>query len=301
MYDVAIIGGGPAGLTAAIYARRANLKTLVLEATACGGQIIITPDIENYPAAMHISGLDFASRLESQANELGAEIKFEEATGIEDRGLEKEVYTDSGTYTTKTIIIATGTHARKLGLQGESELIGHGVSYCATCDGSFYRGRIVAVNGGGNTALDDALFLSNIAEKVYLIHRRDEFRGDAETLEKIKTTPNIELVLSSNVTKLNYDKKLNSIEVTDVFGNTRELEVGALFIAIGRTPATDIFNGKITMFDGGYIDGEYCHTNVPGIFVAGDCRNKEVRQLVTATADGAVAVHEVLKLLNKGV
>lgn len=299
MYDVIIIGGGPAGLTAAVYARRANLKTLVLEATACGGQIIITPDIENYPAAMHISGLDFASRLESQANELGAEIKFEEVTGINDNGIEKEVITDSNVYKGKTVIIATGTKSRKLGLEGEDALIGHGVSYCATCDGSFYRGRVVAVNGGGNTALDDALFLSNIADRVYLIHRRDEFRGDAETVEKIKAKDNIELVLNSQVTKLIYDNKLEAIEVTDNNGIIRKLDVGALFIAIGRIPATNIFVNKVSMLEGGYIDGEYCHTNVPGIFVAGDCRNKEVRQLVTATADGAVAVHEVLKLLNK--
>lgn len=299
MYDVIIIGGGPAGLTAAVYARRANLKTLVLEATACGGQIIITPDIENYPAAMHISGLDFASRLESQANELGAEIKFEEVTGINDNGIEKEVITDSNTYKGKTVIIATGTKSRKLSLEGEDALIGHGVSYCATCDGSFYRGRVVAVNGGGNTALDDALFLSNIADRVYLIHRRDEFRGDAETVEKIKAKDNIELVLNSRVTKLIYDNKLEAIEVTDNNGIIRKLDVGALFIAIGRVPATNIFVNKVSMLEGGYIDGEYCHTNIPGIFVAGDCRNKEVRQLVTATADGAVAVHEVLKLLNK--
>lgn len=298
MYDVIIIGGGPAGLTAAIYARRANLKTLVLEATACGGQIIITPDIENYPAAMHISGLDFASRLESQANELGAEIKFEEVVGINDRGTEKDVRTDSNNYVGKTIIIATGTNARKLGLPGEEALVGHGISYCATCDGTFYRGRAVAVNGGGNTALDDALFLSNIAEKVYLIHRRDQFRGDAEIVEKIKSKDNIELLLNSQVTKLNYDNKLNSIDVTDKEGKVTNLEIGCLFIAIGRTPATKAFANSVHMLEGGYIDGEYCHTNVPGIFVAGDCRNKEVRQLVTATADGAVAVHEVLKLLN---
>lgn len=298
MYDVIIIGGGPAGLTAAIYARRANLKTLVLEATACGGQIIITPDIENYPAAMHISGLDFASRLESQANELGAEIKFEEVVGINDRGTEKDVRTDSNNYVGKTVIIATGTNARKLGLPDEEALVGHGISYCATCDGTFYRGRAVAVNGGGNTALDDALFLSNIAEKVYLIHRRDQFRGDAEIVEKIKSKDNIELLLNSQVTKLNYDNKLNSIDVTDKDGNVTNLEIGCLFIAIGRTPATKAFANNIHMLEGGYIDGEYCHTNVPGIFVAGDCRNKEVRQLVTATADGAVAVHEVLKLLN---
>jgi thioredoxin reductase (NADPH) len=299
MYDIIIIGGGPAGLTAAIYARRANLKVLVLEATACGGQIIITPDIENYPAAMHISGLDFASRLESQANELGAEIKFEEVTSVEDRDAEKVVYTDSGTYNTKTVIIATGTTPRKLGLEGEDLLVGHGISYCATCDGSFYRGRAVAVNGGGNTALDDALFLSNIVEKVYLIHRRDQFRGDAETVEKIRSKANIELILSSQVTKLNYDKKLNSIEVTSVDGNKRELEIACLFIAIGRMPATSIFAEKVTLKEDGYIDGEYCHTNIPGIFVAGDCRNKEVRQLVTATSDGAVAVHEALKFLNR--
>ena len=300
MYDTIIIGGGPAGLTAAIYARRANLNVLLLEATACGGQIIIAPDIENYPAAMHISGLDFSSRLESQANELGAEIKFEEVTGINDLGDTKEVITDSGSYKTKTIIIATGTTPRKLDLEGEESLIGHGISYCATCDGSFYRGRVVAVNGGGNTALDDALFLSNIVEKVYLIHRRDEFRGDAEMVEKVKNRDNIELVLNSRVTKLNYDRKLNSIEVSNNDGTTQTLEIGALFIAIGRKPATSVFaNSSIRMLDEGYIDGEYCHTSVPGIFVAGDCRNKEVRQLVTATADGAVSVHEALKYLNK--
>ena len=299
MYDVIIIGGGPAGLTAAVYARRANLKTLVLEATACGGQIIITPDIENYPAAMHISGLDFASRLESQANELGAEIKFEEVVGFNDKGLEKEVFTDSNTYTGKAIIIATGTKSRKLGLEGEDALIGHGISYCATCDGSFYRGRDVAVNGGGNTALDDALFLSNIANRVYLIHRRDEFRGDAETVAKLKEKDNVEFVLNSQVSKLIYDNKLESIEVTDNNGIIRKLDVGALFIAIGREPSTSIFADQVKLLDGGYVDGEDCHTNIPGIFVAGDCRNKEVRQLVTATADGAVAVHEVLKLLNK--
>jgi thioredoxin reductase (NADPH) len=299
MYDVIIVGGGPAGLTSAIYARRANLKTLVLEATACGGQIIITPDIENYPAAMHISGLDFASRLESQANELGAEIKFEEVTGFNDKGDEKEVYTDGNTYVGKVVIIATGTKSRKLGLEDEDSLIGHGVSYCATCDGSFYRGRIVAVNGGGNTALDDALFLSNIADRVYLIHRRDEFRGDAESVEKIKAKENIELVLNSQVTKLIHSSKLEAIEVSDNNGIIRKLDVGALFIAIGRVPATAAFADKIKMFDGGYIDGEYCHTNIPGVFVAGDCRNKEVRQLVTATSDGAVAVHEAIKYLQK--
>ncbi len=297
MYDVVIIGGGPAGLTAALYARRANLKTLVLEATACGGQIIITPDIENYPAAMHISGLDFASRLESQANELGAEIRFEEVTDVTDMGDKKVVTSDSGSYETKTVIIATGTTPRKLGLEGEGMLVGHGISYCATCDGSFYRGRTVAVNGGGNTALDDALFLSNIAEKVYLIHRRDEFRGDAEIVEKIRAKDNIELVLSATVSRLNYDKKLNNITVTYTDGNSKDLDVACLFIAIGRIPATKAFANKVRVLDGGWIDGEFCHTNVPGIFVAGDCRNKEVRQLVTATADGAVAVHEALKFL----
>ena len=186
-----------------------------------------------------------------------------------------------------------------MGLEGEDELVGHGISYCATCDGSFYRGRIVAVNGGGNTALDDALFLSNIAEKVYLIHRRDQFRGDAEVVEKIKSKPNIELVLNSRVTKLNYDKRLDSINVTDNDDITRELPIAALFIAIGREPATKAFINTVKSREDGYIDGEYCHTSIPGVFVAGDCRYKEVRQLVTATSDGAVAVHEALKYINK--
>ena len=210
MYDIIIIGAGPAGLTAAIYARRAEKKTLLIEATTYGGQIINTLDIENYPVEAHISGYDFATKLYNQAKELGAEIVYEKAEKIEENGDEKIVKTDENEYKTKAVIIATGSKNRKLGLENEDELIGRGISYCATCDGAFYKDKIVAVVGGGNTALEDALYLSDIAKKVYLIHRRDEFRGDDGTTKRLNEKKNIEFILNSNVTKLNADKKLES-------------------------------------------------------------------------------------------
>lgn len=299
-YDIIIIGAGPAGLTAAIYTRRAAKSTLVLEAKTYGGQIINTLDIENYPVEPHISGVDFAKKLYNQATELGAEIEFEKATEIKDNGELKEVITEDGAYTTKTVIIATGLENRKLGLENEEKLIGRGVSYCATCDGAFYKGKKVAVVGGGNTALEDALYLADIAEKVYLIHRRDEFRGAEASVKKLKEKENIELVLNSRVTKLIADKKLQSIEVVNKDGSVKNLEVDGIFVAIGRTPETQGFANLIKLDEAGYIIGsENCHTNVEGIFVAGDTRTKELRQLVTATSDGAIAATEAINYINK--
>ncbi|MBR4420901.1 MAG: thioredoxin-disulfide reductase [Erysipelotrichaceae bacterium] len=299
MYDIIIIGAGTAGLTAAIYARRAFKKTLVLEASAYGGQIINTPDIENFPAAMHISGFEYATKLYEQAKELGAEIVFEKAVTINDQDTDKTVVTDRNRYETKAVIIATGSQNRKLGLTKEEELVGRGISYCATCDGAFYRKKKVAVIGGGNTALEDALYLSDLAEKVYLIHRRDAFRGEESTVSKLQAKDNVEFVLNSNVTRLNGTEKLQSIEVTDKLGNTRIIEVDGIFVAVGRVPQNDAFADLVELDDAGYIlSGENCHTKTPGIFVAGDNRVKEVRQLVTAASDGAIAATEAVKYLS---
>ena len=295
MYDIIVVGAGPAGLTAAIYARRAAKSVLVLEANSFGGQIINTPDIENYPAAMHISGFDFANNIYNQAVELGAEIKFEKVVSISD-GKEKTVNTRKNKYTCPALILATGSENRKLGVEGEDELVGRGISYCATCDGNFYRGKIACVVGGGNTAIEDALYLSDIAKKVYLIHRRDEFRGEEASVAKLKQRENVEFVLNSNVTRLNAEGKLESIEVTDKSGSVRTIETDGLFVAVGRIPENQNFAGVIDLDSSGYIvAGEDCRTNVPGIFVAGDNRVKNVRQLVTATADGAVAATEAVK------
>lgn len=299
MYDIIIIGAGPAGLTAAIYARRANKSVLVLEAKSYGGQIINTLSIENYPVEAHISGFEFATKLYNQAKDLGAEIVFEKAIEIKDDKTIKEVITNKKTYKCKALIIATGSENRKLGLSNEEELVGKGISYCATCDGAFYKKKRVAVVGGGNTALEDALYLTDIADKVYLIHRRDEFRGEEATITKLKEKDNIEFIYNSNVTKLNATKKLDSIEVTDNSGNTNVIEVDGLFIAVGRIPESQNFATLIKMDKAGYIEaGEDCHTNIEGIFVAGDNRVKSVRQLVTAAADGAISATEAVKYIN---
>ena len=300
MYDIIIIGAGPAGLTSAIYARRAKKKVLVLEALNYGGQIVNTLEIENYPAAPHISGFDFATNLYNQVLELETEIIFEKATGIADYGNYKEVITSNGLYKSKTIIIATGADSRKLGLDSEEKLIGKGVSYCATCDGHFYKGKDVCVVGGGNTALEDVNYLSNIVRKVYLIHRRDSFRGDSKTLELLKEKDNVEFIYNSYVTGLNAKDMLESIEITNNDGDIRIIPTSAIFIAIGRVPENENFKSIITMNDLGYIVAdEDCHTNIDGIFVAGDNRTKRLRQLVTATADGAVAATEAIKYINK--
>ena len=223
MYDIIIVGAGPAGLTAAIYARRANKKVLVLEAKTYGGQIINTLDIENYPVNAHISGFDFATKLYEQALSLGSEVVFEKVTQIKNNSDYREALTSKNTYQGKTIILATGAENRKLGLSNEDELVGKGVSYCATCDGAFYKGKCVAVVGGGNTALEDALYLTDICEKVYLIHRRDEFRAEETLINNLKEKDNIEFIYNSNVTKLIGDDHLESIEITNISGDKKNL------------------------------------------------------------------------------
>lgn len=299
MYDIIIVGAGPAGLTSAIYARRASKKVLVIEAQNYGGQIINTLDIENYPAEPHISGFDLATKLYNQAKDLGTEIIFEKVVDIVDNKEEKEVITINNKYSAKAIILATGSENRKLGLSNEDELVGKGVSYCATCDGAFYKNKKVAVVGGGNTAVEDALYLTDIADTVYLIHRRDSFRAEESTINSLKEKKNIKFIYNSNVTKLNADEKLKSIEVTDNNGDIQTIEVDGLFIAVGRIPENQNFAKLINLDSNGYIIAkEDCKTNIEGIFVAGDNRVKEVRQLVTATGDGAVAATNAIKYIN---
>ncbi len=298
--DVIIVGAGTAGLTAAIYVQRAGKKALVFEEAVYGGQIVNTPDIENYPGIAHISGYEFATGLYNQATELGAEVRFEKVLSIENEGAEKRVKTTGGEYTARAVILATGAKNRALGLPREKELTGRGISYCATCDGAFFRGKEVAVNGGGNTALEDAAYLANGCSKVYVIHRRDQFRGDAKEADALRAKPNVEFILNSTVTALFGEKKLEGIEVTNkVTGEKRTLPVAALFVAIGQEPDNAPFANVAALDGKGYIEaGEDCRTETEGIYTAGDCRTKEVRQLTTAAADGAVAAMAACGRLN---
>lgn len=309
MKDVVIIGAGTAGLTAAIYALRAGKSVLVLEQENYGGQIINTPKVENYPGIEQISGYEFASGLFRQAEKLGMEYRSEKVTDIkmEDgtpgrsvagdaealsaAGINKIVETAEGSHRARAVIIATGAKNRPLGIEKEPEFTGRGISYCATCDGMFFRGKKVAVVGGGNTALEDAVFLSNYCEKVYLVHRRDTFRGEEKLVKELQAKDNVEFLLNKTVQALEGEQTLQAAVLYDkISGGKTRLEVSGLFVAIGRTPETEVFAGLVDLDENGYIvAGEDCRTSVGGIFAAGDCRRKTVRQLTTAAADGAVA------------
>jgi thioredoxin reductase (NADPH) len=291
MYDIIIVGAGTAGLSAAIYGVRAGKRVLVLEANMYGGQIINTPEIENYPGIKHISGYEFATNLYEQAKDLGAEIKFEKVIEVKSEHETKSVITEKETYNTKSIILATGAKNRPLGLEKESEWIGRGISYCATCDGAFFKGKEVAVNGGGNTALEDALFLSSYCSKVYVIHRRDTFRGEEKLLQSLKEKNNVTFILNSQIQELLGEEGLEGVKVRNKITNEdTQINISGLFIAIGQIPENMIFSQVVDLDDGGYIKaGENCKTNEEGIFVAGDSRTKSVRQLATAASDGAIA------------
>ena len=301
MYDLVIIGAGTAGLSAAIYGLRAGKSVLVLEASTYGGQIINTPEIENYPAIQKISGFEFATNLYNQVKGLGAEIRIEKALSIEEDGKYKLVKTKDNAYQAKSVILATGAKNRNLGIEKEEALVGRGVSYCATCDGMFYRGKVVAVNGGGNTAVEDATFLSEYVEKVYLIHRREEFRADKAELDRLVAKPNVELVLNSTIKELKSDDSgLCGLLLTDKEGKEREIKVDGLFVAIGQAPDNGAFSNLVDLDAKGYIDaGEDTLTRTKGIFTAGDCRTKTVRQLTTAASDGAVAALAAVNYINE--
>ncbi len=301
MFDIVIIGAGTAGLSAAIYASRAGKSALVLEGKAYGGQIINTPDIENYPGIAHISGFDFATGLYNQAKALGAVVKMQQALRITKADGRFLVETRRETHEAKAVILATGAKNRPLGLEKEEALIGRGISYCATCDGMFYRGKTVAVNGGGNTAVEDAMFLTGYCEKVYLIHRRDAFRADEKEVERLREKENVEFVLDSVVEALEEtDGRLSGIRVKNVkSGESSELPVGGLFIAIGQVPDNGAFQDLVDLDEKGYIiAGEDLKTKTEGVFTAGDCRTKEVRQLTTAASDGAVAALAASKYID---
>lgn len=291
MYDIIIIGAGTAGLSAAIYGLRAGKTVLILEEKSYGGQIVNTPEVCNYPGIKNISGYEFATNLYEQAVNLGAKIVYERAEGIVNSKNLKKVLTPTGEYEGGSVIIATGAKNRPLGLPREKELIGAGVSYCATCDGAFFRGRDVAVAGGGNTALEDALFLSNYCNRVYLIHRRNEFRGEKKLVARIEEKDNVEFVMDSKVVALEGEGHLQSITIESVkTGEKHNLKVDGLFVAIGQMPSNEAFGEIIDLDDLGYVCAtEDCTTKTEGIFTAGDCRTKSVRQLTTAAADGAVA------------
>lgn len=286
MYDIIIVGAGPAGLTAAIYASRANKKVIVFEAKTPGGQIANAHIVTNYPGIETISGADFATNLYNQVLKFGVEIKFETVLSIDD---DKNVITNNGSYKAKAIILATGVDNRKLKIENEDKLIGKGISYCATCDGNFYKNKVVAVVGGGNTALEDALYLSDLASKVYLIHRRDSFKGDAKTLETIEKKNNIEIIYNSTVSKINGIDKVESITIKNE-DKEEDIVIDGLFIAVGHEPQNIIFKDVVDVDEKGYIVSHNdVYTNKKGIYVAGDARDKILRQLTTAVSDGSLA------------
>lgn len=289
MTDLLVIGAGPAGLTAAIYGQRAGLSVMVFDKNMYGGQLILSSEIENYPAVEKIDGTQLAINLYTQATALGAEVKFEEVTGIQLEGKTKKVVTTKGEYEGRAVILAGGATRRKLGCPGEETFAGRGVSYCATCDGAFYRGKTVAIVGGGNTALEDALFLANNCQKVYLIHRRDAFRGEKIMQDAILQRENIEIVYSATVAAIEGGDFVERAIVNTPQGE-RVLAVSGVFVAIGLVPETALFKGMLPLTDEGYVDtGENCATAIPGVFVAGDIRRKPLRQIITAASDGAVA------------
>lgn len=293
MYDVVIIGCGPAGMTAGLYLLRANKKVLILEKETIGGQIASSPLVENYPGFQSISGSELADNMYEQVIELGATIELEEAKQII-KGKPFKVVTDENVYETKSIIIATGSKFRLLGLTNEENLIGSGIHFCVSCDGSFYKDKVVAVIGGSNTALINALYLSDICKKVYLIARRDYLTAETMLQDKLKSKDNVEIMLSTQIKKIEGEESLKSIVLND----DRKIELDGMFIAIGQDPQNDFVKDIIKLDDKNYIDSEDCLTNVEGIFTAGDCRKKKFRQLTTACNDGTVSAMNAINYLD---
>jgi len=295
MYDIIIVGAGPAGLTAALYALRANKKVLILEAKSYGGQIIKASKVENYPGIKLISGFDFATNLYNQVKDLNGEVKYETVLRIDEN---KNVTTNKGTYNAKAIIIATGSDNRKLNIEGEKEYIGKGVSYCATCDGNFFKGKTVAVIGGGNAAFEDVIYLSNLASKVYLIHRRDEFRATEKEQEEVNSLNNVEIIINAVVKRIIGSELVTGIEIS-TGDSDRIIDVDGVFISVGQEPKNDIFKNIVDLDKLGYIESaDGVHTKVQGIYVAGDTRQKELRQLTTACSDGSIAATIAIREMN---
>lgn len=300
IYDTVIIGGGPAGYTAALYAARAGLSTLVLEKLSAGGQMALTPHVDNYPGFPEgVDGFTLGDAMQQGAERFGAQTELAEVKALRLQEDPKRIETSEGIFYGKTVILATGAVARKLGLPEEEQLTGKGVNYCAHCDGHFYKGKTVAVIGGGNTAVADALLLGRLAKKVILIHRRDNLRADKVYHPALEKTNNIEFRWNSTVTKLLHSDRLEGITVRNtVTGDQQILAVDGIFISVGRKPATELVESQLTLDGDGYVVAdETTRTNIPGVYAAGDLRTKKLRQIVTAVADGAAAAHEAERYL----
>lgn len=294
IYDAVILGGGPAGYTAALYCARAGLDTVVLEKLSAGGQMAMTEQIDNYPGFEEgVDGFTLADKMQNQAERFGAETRLEEVLSVSLEGPIKEVTTDSGVVKGKTIIIATGANPRKMGVDKEDAMIGRGVGYCAACDGMFYKGKTVAVIGGGNTAAADAMLLSRICERVHVVHRRDSLRATKIYHEPLMKTENVEFHWDSKVVEILEDGKVTGITMENLkTGEKSKVDVSGIFVSIGRVPATELFKDVLKLDESGYIIAdETTRTNIPGVFAIGDVRRKALRQVVTAVADGAVASH----------
>lgn len=288
-----IIGSGPAGLAAAIYAQRARLDALVIEKEyISGGQVVNTYEVDNYPGLPEIGGFELGMKFREHADKLGAQFINAEVTDLELEGKVKKVVTDEGTYETRTVVIATGARHRKLGIEGEEELGGLGVSYCATCDGAFFKEQTVAVVGGGDVAVEDAILLARGCEKVYMIHRRDELRAAKSLQERLFSCDNVEFLWDTEVTKIYGNHHIECIGTqNNKTGEKKVLDVAGIFVAVGTIPNSELLKGKVQMNEQGYvIAGEDCATNVEGVYAAGDIRMKMMQQIITATADGANAV-----------
>lgn len=296
MYDAIIIGGGPAGLTAGIYLARANKKVLIIEKESIGGQIASSPLVQNYPGFVSISGAELANNLYEQVDKLGVPIELEEVLKIEPGEINK-VITDYNTYESKVIIIATGAKYKLLGLDNEIELIGKGIHFCVSCDGAFYKDKDVAVIGGGNTAVINAIYLSNLCHKVYLICRKDKFKCEEELIKDLKAKENVEIIYNTNVSKIYGDNELESIDITNK--ETKNLKVAGMFISIGLNAQSEIFKDILNLNSNNYVITDECSTNYSNIFVAGDVREKSVRQLATAINDGAIAATQAINYLKK--
>ena len=297
VHDMIVIGGGPAGYTAALYAARAGLDVIVIERMSVGGQMAVTDRIDNYSGFDEgIPGFELGMKMQTGAERFGAVTKYADVVSVELDGNIKKVKTSSGELLSRTVVIATGANPRELGVEREEEYVGRGVHYCAHCDGRFYKNKVVAVVGGGNSALEDALYLSRLAAKVYLIHRRDSFRASKIYVDALGKSTNIEFLANSSVTELIADERVRGVRLAD----GRELEINGLFVSIGRKPASGLVEGQLDLDDGGYIVAdESTRTNIDGVYAVGDVRTKPLRQVVTAVGDGAVAVHFAEEYLAK--
>ncbi len=299
--DVLIIGGGPAGFTAALYAARAGLDTAVVEQLSPGGQMGLTDIIDNYPGFDEgIDGFTLGMKMQQGAERFGAKTIYDQVTGVDFSSQPLQVKTTAATLLARTVIIATGVNPRELGLSNEQSLVGRGVHYCAHCDGRFYKDKTVMVVGGGNSAVSDALYLSRLAKKVYLVHRRDNLRATKIYHEPLMQAENVEFLWNSQVTEILADGRVTGAMITDVTsGQIQKVDCEGIFVSIGRKPVTDFLGGCIALDENGYIiAGEDTKTNIPGVFAAGDIRTKQLRQVITAAGDGAVAAHEAELLLG---